>query len=148
MTTTSVTVETPLKVFISYAGHDLELARRLAGCLAAQGFSPWLDQNEVTPGENWALRSGEALRDADAMVVLVSPEAADNQQMKFDMDYALTERRFAGRLLPVLIGDASEDALPWILKRFPIVRVAYDNWDGACDQILATLRAAAASTPG
>ncbi len=144
MATSVVSVRTPLKVYLSYTQHDVELARRLADCMAEHGFDPWLDDAEVALGDNWALRSGEALRDADALVVLVSPESPESQQMKFELNYALGERRFAGRLVPILIDDASADALPWILTRFPIVRAANGQWDAACTDVMDALRAAAA----
>jgi TIR domain len=121
--TGSTAVRAPFKVFISYEQNDLEFARSLTDCLAENGFRPWLDWNDVQPGDNSALKAGEALRDADAMVVVISAGSVGNRHIQPDLNYALVERRFAGRLIPVLPDERSIDALPRILKRFQFVQV-------------------------
>src|SRR5215212_3937937 len=41
------------RVFIIYALEDREVARRLTEQLAAEGFNPWLDIDELKPGQRW-----------------------------------------------------------------------------------------------
>jgi len=48
-----------MKVFISHAQTDAELAKRVAHVLTEAGFEVW-DGTQILPGENW----GEQLADA------------------------------------------------------------------------------------
>lgn len=75
---------TPMKVFISHAPTDAELARRVAGVLWAAGFQVW-DETQILPGDNWGEMLAEALRESDAMVVLLTPDSVRSQNMVFEV---------------------------------------------------------------
>ncbi len=60
------------RVFLIYAKEDLEAARRLAGQLRERGFRPWLDVEEITPGQLWQKAVLQALEESAAALVLVS----------------------------------------------------------------------------
>ncbi len=104
-----------MKVFISYASADREWAEKLYRELVGAAFEVWLDAMSLFPGDNWYLEAGEALRDADAMVVLLSPAAAEADSVGRDVQYALGSERFRDRLIPVLLQPS--DKIPWILRR-------------------------------
>ena len=40
-------------VFISYAREDSDAAKRLKKDLKDAGLNPWLDKEELLPGQNW-----------------------------------------------------------------------------------------------
>ena len=42
-----------LKVFICHASSDKPAARELYQRLKAEGFAPWLDEEDLLPGQNW-----------------------------------------------------------------------------------------------
>ncbi len=104
-----------MRIFISYSQKDKALAKEVADAIEKAGFNVWY-HDEVMPGENWAERIGQELKDSDAMVVLLSPDALESDFVRFDIDYALSEKKYNKRLIPVLIGNL-EDKMPWILKR-------------------------------
>ena len=104
-----------MKIFISHASADREWAERLYRGLVAFGFEVWLDALRLLPGDNWYLETGAALRDADAMVVLLSPAAAESDSVGRDVQYALGSERFRERVFPVLL--QASDKIPWILRR-------------------------------
>ncbi len=144
----------PRRIFISYAPEDSELARQLADSLSQAGFVPWVAERELSLGENVWKMLGRALDEADAMVLLVAPEAPtraatglagdvhpSNPSPAVEVAYALAEPRFAGRLLPVLVRGAGPDALPWILRKFPFFE-GDANWSLTCDAVIEALRAA------
>ncbi len=106
-------------VFLSYADRDGELARQLAERLGAAGVSVWLDEREVEPGDNWADKLQTALKHADAMVVLLSPEAVRSRWVRREIDYALTTPRFEGRLVPVEVRPTKD--MPWVLRRLSMI---------------------------
>lgn len=110
-----------MKVFISYAVQDKDLARDLATRLTEQGYDVWFDEWQVLPGDNFAKRVGEALDESDAMVVLISPAAMQSNWVREEINFALGSQRYAGRLVPVVVEPTDE--IPWILKRLQAVRV-------------------------
>jgi hypothetical protein len=110
-----------VKVFISYAVQDKDLARDLATRLTEQGYDVWFDEWQVLPGDNFAKRVGEALDESDAMVVLISPAAMQSNWVREEINFALGSQRYAGRLVPVVVEPTDE--IPWILKRLQAVRV-------------------------
>src|SRR6266446_4006827 len=70
------------KVFLSYSAEDRKVARALASRLAEAGFETWDPAAALFPGDNWALRIGQALQESDAMVVLVSPDSMKSESVR------------------------------------------------------------------
>jgi hypothetical protein len=115
-----------MKVFISYSPEDEALALAVADTLEEAGLEAWIDKHEVVPGENWAERIGQGLRDSSAMVVLLTPGALKSQRVRWDIDYALSHKAYSHRLIPVIVGSAEdfkEEAVPWILKRLDVINI-------------------------
>jgi hypothetical protein len=112
---------TIMKVFISHTHKDKALAKEVATALEKAGLNVW-SFSEIVPGENWAERIGQELNESDAMVVLLSSNALESQSVRFEIDYALSEKKYRKRLIPVLIGDL-EDRIPWILKRLKTINL-------------------------
>jgi hypothetical protein len=116
-----------MKVFISYSHTDEALARNVAEYLQAAGLEVWDDQREILPGDNWADKVAQALRDSDAMVVLLTPNALRSRWIHSEIEYALGEKRFRNRLIPVLVGPPeklSQEDIPWILHHFKTIRLS------------------------
>ena len=111
-----------MNVFISHAAEDRQVAGRLAAVLEKGGHKVWTDR-ELLPGDNFMRVIQSALEDADALVALVSPRALASDWVKREWEYALGQEKFAGRLIPVVVGEARpqdlEDA-PWIFDRLYI----------------------------
>jgi formylglycine-generating enzyme required for sulfatase activity len=61
-----------VRVFISYAKEDVEHAKRLYRDLKKAGFSPWLDAEELLPGQNWRNEIVQAVRESRYFVALLS----------------------------------------------------------------------------
>ena len=76
------------------------------------------------PGENWALKYGKGLETSDAMIVLLSPDAAKSDWVRHEIDYALSSPRFKDRLIPLLVRNTAE--VPWILERQQLIRATKD----------------------
>ncbi|WOI45140.1 TIR domain-containing protein [Acidovorax sp. BLS4] len=64
-----------LKVFISYAKEDANYANELYARLENEGASPWLDTKKLLPGQNWDFEIDRALKDANVVVLLLSPRS-------------------------------------------------------------------------
>lgn len=126
-----------MKVFLSYVNSDREKAHRLAQQLERHGLSIWLADQELMPGENWALRIGEALDKADALVVLITPESMRSDEVRREIDYALASDRFAGRVFPVVAGKT--DDIPWILRHLKLLDLKRRGMTGTAQAIAETL---------
>ena len=107
-------------VFLSYAQADRKAAQQLAEALRAEAFYVWFDVQAIAPGDNWQRQVADALERSEAMVVLLTPHSVDSESIRRDMEYALTAKRFQGRLIPVVVGTEWApwlDKVPWVLQR-------------------------------
>jgi len=107
-------------VFLSYSGADRGVARKIAQHLRGAGVQVWDPEYEILPGSDWTSLLKRALNSAEALVVLISPEAMDSRSVSHEIGYALTAEHLSGRLIPVIIRPTK--TAPWILKSLPSVR--------------------------
>jgi TIR domain len=116
-----------MKVFMSYLSADEELARRVSHTLKEAGLDVWDAEREIFPGDNPAEKVAEALRESDAMVVLLTPEALQSTMVRREIDYALGAKRFKSFLIPVLVGSEEDfrgQNVPWILRHLNPIRLS------------------------
>ena len=137
-----------MKVFISHSSSDETLASKIASYLEHAGFEVWYDEREVMPGDNPGEKIGQGLKESDAMVVLLTPNALQHySNIRPYVDYALTQMRFQGRLIPVLAGNAEEFrgwSIPWIFDHLPIITLKENGTiDADLGQIATLLKRAA-----
>lgn len=115
-----------MKVFISHSDSSRELAMKVAEGLRGVGLEVWDSERDILPGDNWAEKIAQALRESEAMVVLLTPEALRSGLVRREIDYALGARRFSSRLIPVIVGseeDFREESLPWILRHLNPIKL-------------------------
>ncbi|MBA3243437.1 MAG: toll/interleukin-1 receptor domain-containing protein [Acidobacteria bacterium] len=114
-----------MKVFISYDYYnDTPLARKVSNALEQSGLDVWDAEREILPGDNWAKKIAEALEESDAMVVLLTPGALRSEVVRWEIEYALGEKSFNRRLIPVLVGvpkDFEPGSIPWILRHLNMI---------------------------
>jgi hypothetical protein len=112
-----------MQVYISHATADEALARQLSNALQHAGLDVW-DGTEILPGENWADKIAQALRESQAMVVLLTPDSIRSGHVKRDISYALGNLHYDRRLISVLTASPSQlhkEDIPWILNNLPMV---------------------------
>src|SRR5260370_35360902 len=107
-----------MQVFISYAQKDGEVARSLSTQLAKRGLRVWLADDQVFPGDNVWSRIGEALETSRAMVVLLSPDSVRSENLRREIEFALGNPNYEGRVFPVLVRPTRD--IPWIFQRFKV----------------------------
>jgi hypothetical protein len=61
-----------LSIFLSHASEDSAPTRKLHFTLKSAGFAPWLDEEELLPGQDWELEIKRALRRSDFCIILLS----------------------------------------------------------------------------
>lgn len=82
-----------LKVFLCYVPGDKEKVRQLYRNLKSDGFDPWLDEENLLPGQHWNLEITKAVKSSDAIIVCLSREAVTTRghvqkQIKIALDVA------------------------------------------------------------
>jgi len=138
-----------MQVFISHAAGDADLAERIADQLRDCGLEVW-DESRILPGDNWGLKLAEALQTSDAMVVLLTKDSAHSPNVSHELGYALGSKEYRGRVIPVIAAppkDPSEAEIPWVLRRFQMIRLEGDDRDPERLKKLAETLLAAAPTP-
>jgi hypothetical protein len=119
-----------MKVFINYSPKDEGLATKLVATLEAAGLDAWFKKREILPGDNWAEKISQGLKESNAMVVLLSRDALDSDAVQSNISFALGEKAFSHRLIPVIVGDSQEfpsDRIPWIFNRLKTITLSKDS---------------------
>ena len=115
-----------MKVFLSHSEVDSPWAATVSGVLEANGLEVWDPDRDVFPGDNWAAETAQALEEAEAMVVLLTPEGVGAPNIRRDMLYALGAKSYRNRLIPVVLGDIESlpaERVPWMVRRLPRVEL-------------------------
>ncbi|MBO0754991.1 MAG: TIR domain-containing protein, partial [Bradyrhizobiaceae bacterium] len=97
--TKSARPERELRVFISYSRDDLDFADQLAAGLRVGGFEPSIDRHGISGGEDWKLRLGALIRDAETVLFVLSASSAQSPICQWEVAEAV---RLGKRIIPVL----------------------------------------------
>jgi hypothetical protein len=115
-----------MKVFISHSSKDEALASKVVSHLERAGLDVWYDKREIMPGDNWGDKIAQGLRESDAMVILLTPGALESDFMRRDIDFALSQKPFKRRVVPVLVGNSERlhgEEIPWIFDRLQTINL-------------------------
>lgn len=99
------------KVFISYARADSEFVDRLYAFLKENGYAPWLDRENISPGEDFRKAIRGAIHDCDAFLLVISRNSAGRDgviagELREGLKL-LSERLDSGYLIPIRIDDTA-----------------------------------------
>ncbi len=106
--------ETRIKVFISYSRADKAFANELVLGLAACGFAPYIDRQDIAPGEEWEKRLAGLISEADSIVYIVSPDSLSSENCAIELRQAIALRK---RILPVVWRPFDDALAPPEMKR-------------------------------
>lgn len=98
-------------VFIIYARDDLETAKRLAALLKDAGLSPWLDVEQLVPGQVWKKAVLKALEESSVALVIVSRNLEKNGFVREELNAAMkllqSHEADVVPIVPVKIDDSN-----------------------------------------
>jgi hypothetical protein len=98
-----------IDLFLSYSRKDLAAVRQVQEVLRTAGLSVWTDE-WLEPGtQNWQNAITEAVNQAQAMVVLLSPNSAQSTWVKNEITFAQVRKK---HIFPVLILGDEVNAVP------------------------------------
>jgi len=87
-------------VFVSYSRKDSEAVDHIVTRLTADGFNVWLDRKEIRGGELWREDIVEAIDNAYACVLMLSPDSVASDNVRKEVDLAEGANR---ELIPVML---------------------------------------------
>lgn len=98
------------RVFIIYAREDLEAARKLSANLRELGFNPWLDVDEISPGQVWRKSVINALEKSSMALVLISKHLAKKgfvqEELKVAMGILQEREKDISPVIPVRLDES------------------------------------------
>jgi hypothetical protein len=82
-----------LQVFLCHSSGDKPAVRELYKKLRANGVKPWLDEEDLLPGQDWNLEIPKAVRISDVVIVCISHESVNKagyiqKEIKLALDVA------------------------------------------------------------
>jgi predicted ATPase len=81
--------DAPPSIFISYAHADSSFVDRLEADLRQQGFDPWVDRQRLVGGQRWRRELQEAVKGAQVLLIVLSPNAIASPNVQIEYDYVL-----------------------------------------------------------
>lgn len=83
----------PLRIFLCHASNDKPTVRELYRRLRVDGFEPWLDEEDIFPGQKWQIEIPKAVRKSDVVLVCLSQHSISKagyvqKEIKFALDVA------------------------------------------------------------
>lgn len=94
------------RIFIAYDHRDRETADSLRRALESNGFDCWWFDENIGLGQNWSEEIYENLRNADALVAIVSSNSSQSQWLNREVEFALSYSKEEGSpvVIPVFDG--------------------------------------------
>lgn len=101
---------TKRRIFLAHGSEDKTEVRRLYADLKRRGFDPWLDEEDLVPGQIWNEEIPRAIREAGVFLACLSSRSAGRigyVQNEFRLALAALSERPAGSiyLVPVRLDD-------------------------------------------
>ncbi|MFF0487836.1 toll/interleukin-1 receptor domain-containing protein [Nocardia sp. NPDC004068] len=136
--------ERRLRVFLAHSNADKPSVREVARLLALDGFEPWLDEESLVPGQEWALEISRAIARSDTVAVFLSTASVSragyvNKEITQALDLADRNPEGTAFIVPVRLDDC---ALPDRLRHIHGLRLAISAGDFSIAATYGRLQAA------
>ena len=127
------------RIFLCHASEDKPQVYEVYHQLQALGFAPWLDKEDILPGQNWDYAINQALEASDFVIVFLSTRSVKKigyVQREFRRALDRAEEMPEGFIhtIPVMLDDC---AAPQQFRRHQWVKL-YE--DGAFDRVVNAIR--------
>ena len=99
-----------LRIFLAHSSQDKPIVRDICNLLRADGFSPWLDEDELVPGHNLELEIGRAVGGSDVVAVFLSRNSVDragyvHKEVSLAIDLAERQPERSIFIVPIRLDD-------------------------------------------
>jgi hypothetical protein len=110
----------PLKIFLCHSSSDKAEVQNLYNLLVQRGADPWLDSENILPGQDWNLEINKALDDSDVILLCLSRKSVDKEgyvqkEIRLALDRALEMPDGRIFLIPARLEECE---LPYRIKTY------------------------------
>ncbi|MGF1538078.1 MAG: toll/interleukin-1 receptor domain-containing protein [Elainellaceae cyanobacterium] len=112
---------TPNEVFLSHSSQDQAFVSKLANELKNHGIPVWYSKTNILGAQQRHDEIGIALGRCDWFLVALSPNSIDSMWVKRELMFALQQKRFENRIVPVLYKACDFERLSWVLPSFQAI---------------------------
>jgi len=118
-----------LQVFICHSSDDKPAVRQLCYRLRTSGIEPWLDEENLLPGQDWQQQIPKAVRSSDVVVVCLSNAAVTKRgyvqkELRYALDISDEQPEGTIFLIPLKLEDCE---VPERLRRWQWVNLFEDH---------------------
>jgi len=112
-------------VFVSYSRRNKPFVQKLVDALSAEGFSVWIDWEDIAKGTDWLKEIYAGIAGADSFIFVVSKDSFISEVCAYELKYALDHGK---KILPVIHQDITIEDVGgyWIDKEWETT--ARENW--------------------
>ncbi len=130
-----------LKVYLAHDGRSTERVSQVYKRLKDEGFSPWFDEEDLLPGQNWQQVTRKAIWKSDAMIIFLSKNSVSragyiHKEIKYALDRAEEQPEDAIFVIPVRLDDVE---MPGILSHLHPLDFSGDQ-EQAMGRLIKTLQ--------
>lgn len=102
----------PLKIFLCHSSSDSSKVRELYQRLENDGFKPWLDEEDLIPGQEWQKEIPKAIHNSDVAIVCLSNNSISKsgyvqKEIKFALDVADEKAEGTIFLIPLKLEECT-----------------------------------------
>lgn len=144
-----MTTNRPLRVFLCHSSADKPAVRELYQKLRAEPWiQPWLDEEELYPGQDWETEIEKAVELSDVVLVCLSNGSINKRgfvqkELRFALDVALEMPEDAIFIIPLRLEECTP---PRSLRDWQYADYFEDRRDRAFQRLLVSLRRRAAAS--
>jgi len=118
-----------MRIFLCHSSADKPVVRELYQRLRADGFTPWLDEEDLLPGQDWQREIPHVVRQADVVIVCLSKGSINKagyvqKEIRFALDAADEQPENAIFLIPLKLEECE---VPERLSRWQWVNLFSPN---------------------
>lgn len=111
----------PKEVFLSHSDKDRQFAASLAKVLRRHNIPVWYSRTNLVGAQRWHDEIGAALSRCNWFVLVLTPNSVKSDWVKHELMFALNNRRYKGRIVPLVLEKCKYTKLSWTLSAFQII---------------------------
>ena len=123
----------PSEVFLSHSSQDQKFVSKLADEIGRHGIPVWYSKTNILGAQQWHDEIGSALRRCDWFLVALSTKSVESMWVKRELIFALQQKRFENKIVPILYESCDFESLSWVLPSFQIISFQETYEDGYRD---------------
>lgn len=111
----------PREVFLSHASADRRASEKIVASLKGHGVGVWYSKTNLRGAQAWHDEIGKALARCDWLIVVLTPASVKSEWVKREVTFALIEKRYRQRIVPVLLKNCRHQKLSWTIAGMQMV---------------------------